>query len=50
MRIKVERVRYEVVDVETADVFHAYTPAERDDYKDAIELVNHRAIVKEVKI
>jgi hypothetical protein len=40
---------WEIIDVELAHVFWAATAGTRDDYKNAIEMIGHRAIVKEVK-
>ena len=39
---------WEIIDVELAAVFWAATSESRDDYKNAIELVGHRALVREV--
>lgn len=40
---------WEIIDVELAAVFWAATAETRDDYKKAVEMMGHRAIVKEVK-
>lgn len=43
------KTMFEVIDVECAFVFYAETAASRDAFKDAVELVGHRCIVREVK-
>ena len=49
-RNKARKLAWEVVDVDLAEVYHAANPEERDAFREAVELVNHRVIVKEVMI
>jgi hypothetical protein len=49
MRIKEPVTYWEIVDVELGYTFIAYSPQTRDDYENGVKLLNHRAIVKEVK-
>lgn len=44
-----EKKQWEVVDVDSATVFIAASEESRDAFIDAIELVGHRVIVKELK-
>lgn len=39
---------WEIVDVELAAIYWAATASMRDDYKNAIELAGHRAIVRDI--
>lgn len=43
-----KKISWEVIDVELAHVFQCDTAEGRDAFQNAIELVGHRAIVKEV--
>lgn len=49
-RTKERQTAWEVVDVDLAFAFQAYTPEQRDDLKAGIELVGHRVIVKEFQV
>ena len=40
---------YEVIDVEMGNVFHCSTPEGRDAYKQTIELLGRRALVREIR-
>ena len=43
------KIRYEVVDVELAHVYYVDSTEARDAAHNTIELMGHRAIVREVK-
>lgn len=47
--IKEPVIFWEVIDVEVGHVFHAETIEGRDAFHNALELLGHRAIVKEVR-
>lgn len=50
MRIKKKSETYfDVIDMDMVEVFHATTLEDRDAFKKAIELVNHRVMVREVR-
>lgn len=49
-RKKARRLVWEVVDVDCAIVYHADNSEERDFFRESIEIMNHRVLVKEVQI
>ena len=49
-RKKERAVKWEVVDVELAHVFLCETKDGRDAFVNAVELMGHRAIVKEIQL